>query len=264
MKNKPVKNTRKIWFYTCLSLLFWIGLWQLASTILSQEIFLVSPGKVFLRFLSLLFETDFWKRIAFSMIRILCGFFLSGSLGCLLAFLGYHNRMIRELLKPFLFVLKTIPVASFIILALLAVSSRNLSILIAFLMCLPVFYTNILQGMEEQDQGLLEMAQVFRLSTFRKLKDITFPQLKPYLFSAFSLSMGYAFKAGIAAEILGIPSGSLGEKIYEAKLYFQTADLFAYTLTIILLSVGLEKLLTFLFTLLVKPKNTQEKGGQHP
>ncbi len=241
MQNKTLKKT----LYFTLALLFWISLWQIASVSIGQEILLVSPGKVFLRFFKMLTEKDFWMRTLFSLCRIGCGFCLAGITGCILSAVSYHFNLIRELLKPLIFVLKTVPVASFIILALLMVSSRNLSILISFMMCLPVFFTNVLQGLDAQDRKLLEMSKVFRLTPLQTLRFVTIPQLRPYLFSAFSLAMGFGWKSGIAAEVLGIPDGSLGEKLYESKIYFQTADLFAYTLAIILISVILERLFTF-------------------
>ncbi len=133
--------------------------------------------------------------------------------------------------------IKAIPVASFIILVLIWVPSRNLSIVISFLMVLPVVYTNVLNGIASTDRKLLEMAQVFRVPLSRRIRYIYLSQLLPFLRTGFSLSLGLCWKAGIAAEVIGIPKGSIGEKLYEAKVYLQTADLFAWTLVIVLISV---------------------------
>ena len=65
------------------------------------------------------------------------------------------------------------------------------------------------------------------------------PQLKPYLISAWQLAMGLAWKSGIAAEVIGVSNGSIGEKLYEAKIYYTTADLFAWTVVIVVLSMAL-------------------------
>ena len=138
--------------------------------------------------------------------------------------------------------IKSVPVASFIILCLIWLSSGSLSVFISFLMVLPIVYTNMLQGIQSTDSKLLDMAHVFRMSWFRKLRYIYIPHLKPYLMSACSVSIGLAWKAGIAAEVIGIPDGSIGEKLYEAKVYLDSADLFAWTFVIVFVSVIFEKL----------------------
>ena len=91
------------------------------------------------------------------------------------------------------------------------------------------------------DGQLLEMARVFRVPLGRRIRYIYLSQLLPFLRTAFSLSLGLCWKAGIAAEVIGIPDGSIGERLYESKVYLQTADLFAWTLVIVALSVGFEK-----------------------
>lgn len=145
-------------------------------------------------------------------------------------------------MRPITSVIKATPVASFIILAIIWFGSRNLSMFISFLMVFPVIYLNILEGAENTDKGLLEMARVYRLGAFKTLVYIYFPQLFPYISSACSVALGLCWKSGVAAEVIGIPTGSLGERLYRAKLYFETGDLLAWTAVIILVSVLFEKL----------------------
>ena len=131
--------------------------------------------------------------------------------------------------------------ASFIILCLIWLNSSNLPIFIAFLMVLPVIYTNMLQGIKSTDKKLLEMAEVFSLKKLRRIKYIYMPQLRPYIQSACSISLGLCWKAGIAAEVIGIPEGSIGEALYQAKIYLNSRDLFAWTVVIIIISIVFEK-----------------------
>ena len=42
--------------------------------------------------------------------------------------------------------------------------------------------------------------------------------------------------------MIGLPSGTIGERLYTAKVYFQTPDLFAWTAVIVAVSVLFEKL----------------------
>lgn len=113
-------------------------------------------------------------------------------------------------------------------------------------MVFPIVYTNILQGISQTDRQLLEMGQVFGLSMKKKIRYIYFPQVFPYLRSAFVVGLGLCWKAGTAAEVIGIPDGSIGERLQEAKIYLQMPDLFAWTVTIIVVSLLIEKLILWI------------------
>ena len=124
----------------------WLAVWELASLYIGQEILLVSPVSVLRRLTVLAVQSDFWGSIAFSFFRIIGGFLLASLCGTLLASLSAAFRFVRDLLAPAMAAIKAVPVASFIILVLIWVPSRNLSVVISFLMVLPVIYTNVLGG----------------------------------------------------------------------------------------------------------------------
>ena len=233
-------------------LLFWLLVWGAVAAILDNKILLASPVETFQTLLSLIVEGSFWASIFYSFLRITLGFLLALITGSILAVLSHLFPLIKELVNPVLRLMKSIPVASFIILALLWVSSRNLSILISFLMVLPVIYTNLLTGIQETNRDLLEMAQIYQMSPLRKFRYIYLPAVLPYLVSACSVGLGFCFKSGIAAEIIGLPAGSIGERLYEAKLYLMTPELFSWTIVIVLISFLLELMIMKLLRLLVR------------
>ena len=224
-----------------LAVLFWIAVWQIASMWLGQEILLASPVSVIRRFFELIFTGDFWHSAGFSFGRIVLGFSMALILGILLAVLAFLSRTVEILVNPVLTAVKSTPVASFIILCLIWIPSRNLSVFISFLMVLPVIYTNILEGIRQTDRQILEMAKVFQVSMGRQIRYIYVSQILPYFVSACRLSLGMCWKAGVAAEVIGVPKGSIGEKLYNAKIYLETPDLFAWTIVIIVISFVLEK-----------------------
>lgn len=211
-----------------------------------ESLFLVTPISVVKRFFSLLTETDFFSTIIFSFVRIVSGFVLGLVVGSFMAILAGRFRILKIMFWPYMVTIKSVPVASFIILCLIWLSSSSLPVFISFLMVLPVIYTNILQGIESTDEKLLEMAQVFKVGWAKRIIYIYLPQIKPYIISACSVALGLAWKAGVAAEVIGVTFGSIGEKLYESKIYYTTADLFAWTVIIVLLSVAFEKAVLFL------------------
>ena len=222
-----------------MAVFFWITIWQFASMYLGQEILLASPVSVVRKLFELSFTGNFWQSVGFSFVRIVTGFLLAMFLGIFLAVLAYWSKTVEILIAPVIAVVKSTPVASFIILCLIWIPSRNLSVFISFLMVLPVIYTNILEGIRQTDSKILEMAKVFQVNPGRKIRYIYVSQVLPYFLSACRLSLGMCWKAGVAAEVIGVPSGSIGEKLYNANL--NTPDLFAWTIVIIVISFVFEK-----------------------
>ena len=223
-----------------------IILWHILAMALGQEILLASPIRVIRQLAVLCVEKQFWQSILFTMSRIIVGFLTAFICGTILGVAAARIHIIEILLWPYVAVIKAAPVASFIILCLIWTSAANLSVIISFLIVLPVVYTNILQGMKATDRKMLEMAKVYELGTWKCIKYIYIPALKPYFLAACSIAAGMAWKSGTAAEVIGIPGGSIGEKLYKAKVYLSSADLLAWTVVIIILSVICEKVLMWL------------------
>ena len=223
------------------AVIFWLLLWQAGAMAINQRIILVSPLRVLARLAELAPTLEFWGAIGYSMVRITAGFLLGAAAGTLLAALSARFRRGEELLAPAFLAIKSIPVASFIILALILFSSRNLAVLISFLIVLPVLYTNLLSGIRAADPQLLEMARVFRVPALRGIRYVYLPQVLPYFRSACGSALGLCWKSGIAAEVIGMPDGSIGEQLQQAKIYLNTPDLFAWTLVIVLVSLIFEK-----------------------
>ena len=226
-------------FIICL----WLAFWQTAAVLVHNSIMLVGPFEALLALWSLLPSADFWRSVVGSFGRISTGFLLAFAVGILLGSLAYTAPLLEEILEPFMVFLKVVPVASFVILALIWAGSRNLSVVIAFLVVLPVIYVNTLAGLQSTDPKLLEMAVVFR-----KIRFIYLPALVPYLVSGCRIALGMSWKSGAAAEVIGLPEHSIGEHLYMAKIYLETADLFAWTLVIILVSAVFEQIVLFLIS----------------
>ncbi|MGI6776896.1 MAG: ABC transporter permease [Acetivibrionales bacterium] len=231
-----------------------LAVWQVFAMILGNSLLVAAPLDVAGRLFNLCISMEFWRIVGFSFVRIVYGFILALAAGIVFAILASRFRIVETMLFPYMLAVKSTPVASFIVLCLIWLSSKSLSVFIAFLIVLPIVYTNALHGIRDTDQKLLEMADLFRVRWWRKLYYIYIPQLKPYLLSACSVSIGMSWKAGIAAEVIGIPEGSIGEKLYEAKVYFSSVDLFAWTVAIIVLSILSEKLFIYILKSFLKPR----------
>ncbi len=226
-----------------LPALFWVLVWQLISMAVGHRLLLASPLETLVRLTELIRTADFWLSVLFTLGHILAGFFSAVILGTIFGALSAKLDWMGELLSPLLSVIKSIPVASFVIVALIWVPSKRLSVLISFLIALPLIYAAVLDGLTHIDPKLREMAQVFRMPVLNRILSIDLPAVLPRLISSASVAIGLAWKSGVAAEVIGIPTGSIGERLYKAKVYLATPDLFAWTLTIVLASMLCERAL---------------------
>ena len=231
------KNEIKLW-----AVLFWLLVWQIAAAALDSQILLVSPVGVILRLCQLLLTAEFWRAVIFSFVKISSGFLLAVFTASVLAVLSHRFKVVKQLIAPAMLAIRSVPVASFIILALVWLSSKNLSVFISFLMVLPIIYSSVLSGIDNCDKALLEMAGVFKMSAVRKVRYIYLSQVMPFFYSGCCAALGLCWKAGIAAEVIGMPQGSIGEKLQQAKVYLDTPDLFGWTVVIVLISLIFERL----------------------
>ena len=227
------------------AIIFWLLVWQGLSMLLRAlyphgALLLASPLSALERLFVLAGTAAFWQAVLVSSARIFGGFLLSCVLAVVLAALAARFSRVEELLAPLVAVIKAVPVASFIILALVWLDSRGLAFFISALMVFPPVYLNVLEGVRCTDASLLEMARVFRVPFSRTLRGIYLPQVLPYFRAAVSVALGLCWKAGTAAEVIALSGGTIGERLYTAKVYFETPDLFAWTAVIVLLSAGFE------------------------
>ena len=242
MTKRPAHNQIRLW-----AVVFWLLVWQIAAMALDAlypqgHLLLPSPLSALLRLGQLALTAAFWQSVGQSFVRIVGGFLIACLAASLLAVPASRWKWVRELLSPLVATVKAVPVASFIILALVWLSSRSLALFISALMVFPPVYLNVLEGIRQTDRKLLEMAKVFHVPLWRQVRGIYIPAVLPYFRTAVSLGLGLCWKAGVAAEVIGLPTGSVGEQLYNAKVYYMTPDLFAWTAVIVVVSVVFEKL----------------------
>jgi NitT/TauT family transport system permease protein len=181
---------------------------------------------------------------------VLEGFGLAILSGSILAVLTSRSAFMKHLFQPFLGVIRATPVASLIILALVWMATSRIPVFVVFLMVMPIIWTNLFAGLEVIDPQLLEMGKIFKFGRWKKIRYIYLPSLMPYIESGLVTGLGAAWKTAIGAEVIARPAGGMGRKVHDARIQLETADLFAWTIAVILLSVILEKLMVKLLGVL--------------
>ena len=236
-------------------LLFWLAVWTLAAFKVKQELLIPYPWVVARHLYDIVRSGTFLKVVFTSLLRVLGGFACGCVAGTALAVLCSLSKVMDRLFRPFVRIVSSIPVTSFIILVMLWLPYTYVPVFIAALLVTPILFGNVRTGISETDGGLLEVARVFRFSGWKTLTKVYVPSVLPYFYSGALTALGLAWKAGIAAETLALPKNAIGSGMYYSKIYLETADLFAWTAVVVLFSFCFERLLHLS---LVKKKDGEE------
>lgn len=227
-------------------------MWEVLYLIVSEPLFLPSPKETLLSVCNILSKINSWAIIGKTATKMLFGYFMALVLGISLACVASRFFIIEELFKPLIILTKSIPVASFIVLVLAWLSSKNISIFICLLVVFPTVYFSVFAAIKRVDVKLLELCAVYNVSTSKRFRYIYAPEVAAELTEVVKITVGMGIRSSIAAELIGLPENSLGAELYKAKLYFDIGDLFAWTIFAVLLCFILEKTMIMAFSELNK------------
>ena len=251
-------NKLKKFLQITLSILFWVGIWALASYRINSSFLVPSPKSVIVSTWELLKTAEFWLIISHSLLRILLGIVLAVIIGILLAVITSKISFINILVTPLMSAVKATPVASFIFIAIIFMNRNSLPVFITSLLVLPIIWTNVSAGIKSVPKELKDVSEVYNFPGIKKLSKLYIPSILPYFFAACRSALGLAWKAGVAAEVLCTPKAAIGTELYFSKTYLDTELLFAWTLITVILSLIIEKSVIYLLSKLPYKNVTAE------
>jgi NitT/TauT family transport system permease protein len=248
----------------CVIVLAWLFCWQIVGMLIHNPILFATPIETGKALGENFGNSDFWRVAGMTLLRISTGFLLGLILGMLLAAVSKAIPLFEELFRPLAGLMKTIPVVCFVVLFLIWWGASFLSVAISFLMVFTAVYFSTLEGLKAVGKDLLEMAEVYRLPFRTRLFSLYRPALKPFLLGSLQSALGFAWKSGVAAEVIGLPNYSIGEQIYLSKISLDTAGIFAWTVVVCAMSYLFEKMVLCLLRKVfsIKVRYTQPKGGE--
>ncbi len=243
---KTSSTSAKVLKYTLIAAI-WLAIWQFVSMLINEEILFVSPLRVFSELCKMSIKAEFWLTVLSSVSRVVGGFAAGLIISAVLAMLAFRFSVIKAFLSPAISIIKATPVASFIILALMWLGTSAVPVIISLLMVMPIVWSNTLAGLENVDLNLIEMSRAFKMPFVKRMRHIYIPSVIPYLVSACGSGLGLCWKAGIAAEVICRTKLSIGNNIWETKFYLETAQMFAWTVAVVGLSVVFDFIISFTF-----------------
>ena len=224
---------------------FWIGLWWAIAFAVGLPKLLPGPVETAEALFRLAGTTVFWRSVGLTLLRVAMGYALAVLTGTALAAGCWRFKGLDALLSPLRTVIKATPVSSFILLVWLWLKRAHVPVFISFLMVLPIIWTAVQEALGAVDGDLKEMATMYRFTRWKKLRFLYAPSVRPAFLAASLTGLGFAWKSGIAAEVIALTPDSVGKHLSDAKNYLEYPDLFAWTLTVILLSMLLESALKY-------------------
>ena len=229
------------------SILFWILLWHIAASIINKNLLfkIPLPLETVAEFINSAKTFIFWKSVGNSLIHIVCGFLFAVVLGLICGMLSGNSILFKTISSPISRLIRSVPVAAFIVLAWLWIPSTAIPAVIAFLMVFPIVWLQIENSLLNIDPKLIEMAKVMGMNKKGIIKNIKIPSVLPSFRNACITGLGFAWKSGVAAEVICNPTGSIGAMLSNAKSNLEYARVFAIVLTIVILSLILENIIKF-------------------
>lgn len=229
---------------TCLSILLIPVVWQLLSWQMAQPQLIPSFPDLIRALFRLVYSPGFLVSIGTTLLRACAGLLLSLAAASITAFLLNRSEGIRLLFMPWLSLLRSVPVISFILLALIFLNPEMIPLLIAFLTMYPLLTENLLKGLMNRRDSWKMLARQFHLNAWNCLFQINYPQLKPYLFSGLASAVGFGWRAIIMGEVLSQCVDGIGKRMKEAQVFIDVPELIAWTLVAIVLSWLTDKLIS--------------------
>lgn len=243
--------------------LLWLVIWRVVALIINNPILFAGPYETLLALFRLIQQGSFWLSVGNSLLRIFIGFLIGVVAGILLMGVAYRFPLFADFLSPLVLVMKSVPVASFVIILLIFAGNNNVALIIVAVVVFPIVYVNLLEAGKNLDKRPLEMAKLYRISFADKLRYVYYPGLKTALASALVLAVGMAFKSGVAAEVIATPLNTIGNGMYMSKIQLLTDEVLAWTVVIVILSKGIETMVRLIFKVPSKRENKNDLSESH-
>ncbi len=239
MKNFITRNR----LFALLSFLLILLIWALMSVFTDSSLLLPGPGRVMTDLVSILTDYTFIQVVSFTFIRYVTGFLLALAASLIIGGIAGFSTTFYALFKPVLVVFRSVPVISFILLALIWFTNYSVPVFIAFITMFPIICMSIIDGIHQIDRQYFDLSYVFQISRRQQLKDVILPAIASFLFSGMATALGFGWRAVIIGEVLSQPDIGIGTEMQKAHIYLMISNLIAWTLIAVLISYVLDSLL---------------------
>jgi NitT/TauT family transport system permease protein len=216
-----------------------IGIWWLFSLSVPHYI-LPGPPRVWQALTLIAANGDLWSNLVITLWRVTVGFVIAALVSLPLGIFLGANKRAGEFFEPVIPVMNTVSSAIWAIFAIIWFGISNATtIFVVFMTAMPLIITNVWQGTRTVNAEFIELAQVLRMPKRKVMTKIYLPTILPYFFSGARLAFGFGWRVSLVAETIGASSG-VGYRLRQAADLIQTDQVFAWTLTLVVMMATLE------------------------
>ncbi len=237
-----ITRKNRINIYTISGAVLCLTCWEVFAQILNKPLIAPTLLEILLSIVNILTRKKSYIFIGTTLLRVFITLLIDFIIAFLLGLMAGLNKKIEDLLLTFENILRSLPTVAILLISLIWFKSNITPIFVASLIVLPILYRSITDGVKNIDKNLMEMSEDFNVSFFRKLFLLYIPSIKPFLLNALTLSIGFAIKVIVTAEVLSQPKNGIGSALYLAKVQLDTAELFAWAVISIVIAIVLQKL----------------------
>ncbi|ADL53812.1 ABC transporter permease [Clostridium cellulovorans] len=230
-----------------IAIIVFLSVWEVASLIIDNEIYLPSLRIVAIDFLKIIEDKDFGITLYSTLYRTVVSFWLALAIAVIFGGLALMNMSIRNLLVPLNAIAKSMPTMILVVLSLIWVDKDNAPLVVGVAIALPIVYDTILSSIERIDKNIVEMLNVYRVNRLEKFKHIYLPTVAYSLVGILSSTISLILKVVIAGEVHGQPRYGIGAMVQIEKVNFNTPAIFSWILIIALIGLifqGVETLIS--------------------
>ncbi|MCT4618309.1 MAG: ABC transporter permease [Marinisporobacter sp.] len=257
MKIIITKKSRDIFKTMFVLLILWGGL----STIYSP-IILPGPIQTLEATRDVLSDMNFLSHVLITLKRLFVGLLGAVLLGSILGLAIGEYKRIKNLFEPVFHIIQATPPISWLALGMIWFGlDGQATVFIVFIASIPIMIINIVEGFENIDPKLIEMARVFHFSKKDRLFEITLPSLHSYFKSGITIAVGLGWKLVIMGEVLSASTG-IGAEITNARLNIETGKVLGWTIIVIFLGGLSQKLIDFVFDFRNKGKENDDFANE--
>ena len=216
-----------------------LGVWWVLALGVPHYI-LPGPVRVWTALTQISSNGDLWSNLGITLGRVGAGFILATAIGLPLGIVFGANRRLGEFFEPVIPVMNTVSSAIWAIFAIIWFGVSNATtIFVVFMTAMPLIITNVWQGTRTVNADFIELAHVLRMPSWKVMVKIYLPTILPHFFSGARLAFGFGWRVSLVAETLGSSSG-VGYRLRQAADLIQTDQVFAWTLTLVVMMAALE------------------------
>ena len=248
------KRSRTLAF--CLGILLTGALVQIAGSLRGDNLIFPGVGQILSVFFRLLGERSTWQRIGVTLLHLAGALALSALLGLLLGLAEGFSPFVRNLLKPLMIALRSLPMIILAIMIMVLVNYRAVPLIATSLVLIPLLSEAVCEGLLSIEPELLDVYRMNSSLTPRVLWNVHLPLMAGYLKQSWINAVGMGLKVSVTTEYLVQSRNSLGRAVYSSLFNSEYAEIYAWALIMILLILTLTGLPPLIGLLAGKLRNS--------